>query len=207
VAHVFEPFFTTKEVGHGTGLGLATVYGIVTQSGGRIEVYSEPSLGSTFKAYLPAVHTAQAPSVAPRVDEPESARGAQTVLVCEDEHALLRLAEIILTARGYTVLGATRPSEALALARDHPGEIDVLISDVIMPEMPGPELAERFRALQPGVGVVFMSGYTAETIGAHATLPRGSAFLQKPFDANTLPRAVRELLEQPAYESRPTVPG
>jgi hypothetical protein len=200
MARIFEPFFTTKEVGEGTGLGLATVYGVVTQSGGRVEVYSEPDLGSTFKVYLPAAPTgsARAPARAEREHEREHARGTETVLLCEDEPTLRRLAEMILTQDGYTVLAAERPSEALALASAHPGPIDVLVSDVIMPGMPGPELAEHLRMVQPTVRVVFMSGYTAETIGSHATLPRGTAFLQKPFDASSLPRAVREVLDTPA---------
>ncbi|MEA2135850.1 MAG: two-component system, cell cycle sensor histidine kinase and response regulator CckA [Solirubrobacteraceae bacterium] len=197
VARIFEPFFTTKEVGQGTGLGLATVYGVVAQSGGRVEVSSEPDLGSTFKVYLPAAPAGSARAPARREHEREHARGTETVLLCEDEPTLRRLAEMILTEDGYTVLAAGRPSEALALASAHPGPIDVLVSDVIMPDMPGPELAERLRVVQPAASVVFMSGYTAETIGTHATLPHGSAFLQKPFDASSLPRAVRDILDAP----------
>jgi two-component system cell cycle sensor histidine kinase/response regulator CckA len=128
----------------------------------------------------------------------ERVRGTETVLLCEDEPSVRRLAEMILTRHGYTVMSAGRPSEALALAAAHPGHIDMLVTDVIMPDMPGPELAERLRTAQPTLHVVFMSGYTAETIGAHASLPEGSAFVQKPFDSDTLPRAVRDLLDNPA---------
>jgi DNA-binding NtrC family response regulator len=128
----------------------------------------------------------------------ERAHSTETVLLCEDEPSVRRLAEMILTRHGYNVMSAARPSEALALAAAHATHIDALVTDVIMPDMLGPELAARLRTTQPGLSVVFMSGYTAETIGSHATLPAGSAFVQKPFDANTLPRAVREVLDDPA---------
>jgi two-component system cell cycle sensor histidine kinase/response regulator CckA len=198
MARIFEPFFTTKDLGHGTGLGLATVYGIAAQSGGRIDVYSEPGLGTTFKLALPAQSTAAEPTPAPDTPAAEPARGAETVLLCEDDEPLRQLTERILTTRGYTVLPAARPAEALALAA-RPGGIDILVTDVIMPDMPGPELAERLWALHPTLRVIFMSGYTAETVGAHANLPQGSAFLQKPFTANTLSAAVRDLLDHPTH--------
>jgi nitrogen-specific signal transduction histidine kinase/ActR/RegA family two-component response regulator len=199
VARIFEPFFTTKDVGRGTGLGLATVYGIVAQSGGRIDVYSEPGLGTTFKVALPAQTTAAILTRAPRIPETEPTTGTETVLVVEDDEPLRRLTLRILTSRGYTVLAAAKPSEALALAAAHHGPIDILVSDVIMPEMPGPALVERLWALLPNLSVILMSGYTAETIGAQAELPEGSTFLQKPFTANTLARAVRDLLDHPRH--------
>jgi PAS domain S-box-containing protein len=196
MARIFEPFFTTKDAGHGTGLGLATVYGIATQSGGRVEVYSEPGLGTTFKVALPAQRSRAQPAAAGPT-EVEPVRGTETVLLCEDDEPLRQLTERILTTGGYTVLPAARPAEALALAAAHPGTVDILISDMIMPEMPGPELAERLWVLHPTLSVVFMSGYTADSVGAQAPLPEGSAFLQKPFTAKALCAAVRDLLDRP----------
>jgi len=201
MARIFEPFFTTKDVGHGTGLGLATVYGIAAQSGGRVEVYSEPGLGTTFKVALPAQSAAAEPTLSPDTPAPKPARGTETILLCEDDEQLRQLTERILTTRGYTVLPAARPTEALALAAARRGGIDVLVSDVIMPDMPGPELAERLRALLPTLRVIFMSGYTAGTVGAQANLPQGSAFLPKPFTAAALAAGVRDLLDHPTHNT------
>jgi len=199
-ARAFDPFFTTKAVGSGTGLGLATVHGIVNQSGGRIEVYSELELGSSFKIYFPAETTAPPAGGAEPAPEVALAGGTETVLICEDEEALRRLAERSLVDHGYLVLSASRPSEALQLARAHPGSIGALVTDVVMPEMSGPELAEHLRSERPGVRVLFMSGYTAETIGARGNLPEGSTLIEKPFALDELPRAVRELLDEVASE-------
>jgi PAS domain S-box-containing protein len=197
--HIFEPFFTTKPVGHGTGLGLATVHGIITQSGGHVEVYSEPGLGTSFKVYLPPAEPTTDPpaTAAAPVDDLQPQRGTETILVCEDEDSVRRLIEYILTANGYTALLASRPSDALQIAATHAGPIAALISDVVMPEMPGPELAERLQAILPGLRTIFVSGYTEHTIRERGHLPAGSAFLEKPFQHATLLRALRALLDQP----------
>jgi two-component system, cell cycle sensor histidine kinase and response regulator CckA len=193
--HVFEPFFTTKAVGAGTGLGLATVHGIVTQSGGEIHVYSEPDLGTSFKVYLPITGATpeQAEHDAPDGDR---LRGTETVLLCEDEEGVRHLVEHVLTTHGYRVLAAGGPLQALELAAEHP--VDLLVSDVIMPDLSGPELARRLESLRPGVRTLFMSGYTAETVRGRGRLPADSAFLEKPFDQLSLLRSVRGLLDATA---------
>jgi hypothetical protein len=197
--HVFEPFFTTKEIGHGTGLGLATVHGIVTQSGGEVHVYSEPDLGTSFKVYLPITGAAPAPAE-PAVREGDRLRGSETVLLCEDEEGVRHLVEHVLTTHGYRVLAAGAPMEALELAAGC--GIDLLVSDVIMPDLSGPELARRLEALCPGIRTLFVSGYTAETVQGRGRLPTESAFLEKPFDQLSLLRAVRALLDQTARTAR-----
>jgi PAS domain S-box-containing protein len=199
--HVFEPFFTTKEVGEGTGLGLATVHGIVTQSGGEVQVYSEPGLGTSFKVYLPITDDPPDP---PRTaaHAGDGLRGEETVLLCEDEGGVRHLIEYVLTTHGYKVLAAAGPLEALERAAAHQGPIDALVSDVIMPELSGPTLARRLDKLRPGVRTLFVSGYTAETVRDRGKLPPGSAFLEKPFDQVALLRAVRALLDQPASRLR-----
>jgi two-component system cell cycle sensor histidine kinase/response regulator CckA len=195
--HVFEPFFTTKEIGHGTGLGLATVHGIVTQSGGRVGVYSEPGLGSTFRVELPAA-AAERPASEPEAENGSAAlSGSEAILLCEDEEGVRRLIEVILTSEGYRVLSTAGPREALELAAG-PEPIDALVSDVIMPDMSGPDLAHRLKTLRPGLRTLFISGYTAETVRGRGKLPLGSAFLEKPFDQASLLRAVRALLDQGA---------
>ncbi|MEW5723216.1 MAG: PAS domain S-box protein, partial [Thermodesulfobacteriota bacterium] len=190
---VFEPFFTTKELGKGTGLGLATVYGIVKQNNGFINVYSEPGRGTTFKIYFPRVRvTAEAPRPAA---EEKPARGDETVLLVEDEEAILDLSAGVLTRRGWTVLPARTPGEALALAEKHEGPIHLLITDVVMPEMNGKELKEKISALYPGLKTLFMSGYTADIIAHHGVLEKGVPFLQKPFSVKKLTQKVREVLD------------
>jgi PAS domain S-box-containing protein len=204
--HLFEPFFTTKGVGRGTGLGLATVHGIVTQSGGTIRVYSEPGLGATFKVHFPATVPA-----APGVERvpgaaPPRLTGTETILLCEDGQAVRELINHILTRAGYTVVPTATPMEALAAMAAHQGSIDLLVSDVVMPEMAGPELAERLERLQPGLRTLFLSGYTADTLRNRGHLALGSAFLEKPFEETTLLRTVRELLDQAGRADLP-LPG
>jgi two-component system, cell cycle sensor histidine kinase and response regulator CckA len=189
-AHAFEPFFTTKEVGKGTGLGLATVYGIVKQSGGFIWVYSEPGEGTTFKIYLPQVEKPVDVAAAP---PPRSARGGtETVLVVEDEEVVRDLIGRDLTGRGYSILTAGTGREALAVAAGHDGAIDLVVTDVVMPEMGGLELMQRLTAARPGIKVVYMSGYTERAV-ADGVVPR--PLLQKPFNASTLADTIREVLD------------
>jgi two-component system, cell cycle sensor histidine kinase and response regulator CckA len=202
LAHAFEPFYTTKEAGQGTGLGLATVHGIVEQSGGSISVESEPGLGTSFTIALPPAEPAGHADGESAADEPERLTGTEVVLVCEDEEGVRRLIEHVLTSHGYRLLVADLPSEALRLAETYPEPIDVLVSDVIMPEMPGPELAERLQAIRPGLRTLFLSGYAAETLQERGGLPARSVFLEKPFEAATLLRTLRALLDQGANAGR-----
>jgi len=192
-AHIFEPFFTTKEVGKGTGLGLATVYGIAKQSGGHITVHSEPGHGAAFKLYLPRVE--EAPGTAEPARPTEiTRRGSETVLLVEDDEPLRTLAREILSIQGYTVLDAISPSEALRLADVHPGPIHLLVTDVVMPQMNGRQVADHLLAARPGLKVLFMSGYTDAAIVEHGVLEPGTHFLQKPFTPDGLSRKVREAL-------------
>jgi two-component system cell cycle sensor histidine kinase/response regulator CckA len=191
-ARIFDPFFTTKAHGRGTGLGLSTVYGIVKQSGGNIWVYSEPGRGSTFKIYLPRVDEPvdqPAPELAAASDG-----GAETVLVVEDEHAVRELVRKVLERAGYRVFVAATPHEAIAIAEQHPEGIDLLMSDVVLPQMGGRALAEELKAKTNGLRVLYMSGYTDDTIVHHGVLDPGTPFLQKPFTARALTNKVRELL-------------
>ena len=191
--HLFEPFFTTKEPGKGTGLGLATVYGIVKQSGGFIYAYSELGRGSAFKIYLPRVEG--------RVEVNESSptapalpRGAGTVLLVEDEEAVRRLARRVLESRGYRVLEASHGTQALHLSGEQPGRIQLLVTDVIMPGMSGQDLARQLLARRPDLKVLFISGYTDEAIKSHGDLLPGTAFLQKPFTPSGLLTKVTDVL-------------
>ena len=193
-SRIFEPFFTTKPAGRGTGLGLSTVYGIVKQTGGNIWLYSEPGKGTTFKIYLPAIAALPedigkvAPAEAPR-------RGAGTVLVVEDDEQLRRLTHRALDAQGYMVLVADRGATALDIARRHKGEIDLLLTDVIMPDTNGRKLAETIQAARPGMRVLYMSGYPDGAIASHGMLEPGVAYLAKPFTTEAITRRVREVLE------------
>jgi nitrogen-specific signal transduction histidine kinase len=198
LSRVFEPFFTTKAVGQGTGLGLATVHGIVNQSGGHILVYSEPDLGTSFKAYLPATGAATPAEDGDQRSELDRLGGSETILLCEDEDGVRQLIEHVLTAHGYRVLATGGPHEAVERASEHGAAIDALVSDVIMPDMSGPELARRLESVRPGLRTLFVSGYTAETVRDRGRLPEDSAFLEKPFDQLSLLRAVRALLGRPA---------
>ena len=195
-AHAFEPFFTTKTKGEGTGLGLATVYGIVKQSGGYVSVESEPGRGTTFRIYLPRVEEpAEPPGEEPASQPP---RGHETILLVEDEEAVRRLSRSVLVARGYTVLEAVSGEEALEAARAHPGRIHLLLTDLVMPKVGGRELATRLAATRPETKALFVSGYTDEAIAQHGALEPGIAFLQKPFTPLALARKVREVLDAPA---------
>jgi nitrogen-specific signal transduction histidine kinase len=195
---IFEPFYTTKEVGRGTGLGLATVHGIVTQSGGRVDVYSEPGLGTSFKVLLPVAEGQARPEPPPAGEASDPVGGSETVLLCEDEDSVRGLIEEILTTRGYRVLAGRDPREALEVAAAHAGPIHALVTDVVLPHMTGPELAERLRDRQPGLPVLFLSGYTAEALRERGQLPPESAFLEKPFQEKALLRSLRALLEEHA---------
>ncbi len=192
--HVFEPFFTTKDVGHGTGLGLATVYGIVRQNEGFINVYSEPGRGTTFKIYLPKFEAEAVEEIGVK-KESEPRGGTETILVVEDEKMFLDLSTNILASLGYTVLATQIPSEALAVATRHKGPIHLLITDVVMPEMNGRVLSERLATLRPETKILFTSGYTANTIAHHGVLEEGVQFLQKPFSIKDLAAKVREILD------------
>ncbi len=191
--HLFEPFFTTKERGKGTGLGLATVYGIVEQSGGNIWVYSEVGRGTVFKIHLPRIE-APRPALREQDVRQEAVRGCETVLVAEDDDKVRALVCETLHARGYTVLEARDGEEALRIARSRKTPIHLLITDVIMPRMNGRKLAERLGALRPEIRLLYMSGYTDDTIVNHGVLEAGIAFLQKPFTAEALSVKVREAL-------------
>jgi two-component system cell cycle sensor histidine kinase/response regulator CckA len=193
-AHIFEPFFTTKQLGKGTGLGLATVYGIVKQSDGYIWVDSEPGTGSTFRIYLPRVKADIASERAREEPAPPSG-GSETVLVVEDDRTVRSLAGEMLRLNGYTVLQAQDGREALDLVRRHGRPIHLLLTDVVMPEMSGRELARSVAGLEPGIGVLYMSGYTDGVIAHHGVLDAGVAYIQKPFTADSLARKVREALD------------
>ena len=192
-AHLFEPFFTTKEVGRGTGLGLATVYGIVKQSDGYISVYSEVGRGSSFKIYLPRIATPSDAPVGPQRGRP--ARGNETVLVVEDEPAVLTLSRRALETQGYVVLAASDATAALRIVERHGGTIHLLVTDVVMPGLSGRELADKLAAQRPGIRVLYMSGYPGDAVVDHGSLPAGSAFLQKPFSPDSLARKVRDVLD------------
>jgi PAS domain S-box-containing protein len=192
MARIFEPFFTTKPLGKGTGLGLSTVHGIVEQSGGSVEVYSEKGRGTTFRIYLPSAEgKAETAAVAAPTPAPG---GSETVLLVEDEAALRSMLREALEDAGYRVLEAGTPAHALAIAESHLGNIHMMLTDVVMPGMSGRELAERLKSLRSGVAVVYMSGYTDDAIGQHGLLDLGTHFLQKPFTSHQLLEKCREVL-------------
>jgi len=193
-ARIFEPFFTTKGQGRGTGLGLATVYGVVKQSGGYIWVYSELGHGTTFKVYLPLVRNeAEKAATEKMVSGP--APGTETILFVEDEESVRELVSEYLSARGYRVLEASDGLQALDLAEKHNGAIQLLITDVVMPRLSGRELATRLSAKRPGMRVLYISGYTDDSIFRHGVLEGGMAFLQKPFNLKSIAQKVREVLD------------
>ena len=189
---IFEPFYTTKEVGKGTGLGLATCYGIVKQSNGNIWVYSEPGQGTTFKVYLPHIRE-EIPHRAAKLpdDLPE---GTETVLLVDDEPMVRDIAARTLRAQGYRVLEASNGAEALHLQSEWKGEIDLLLTDVVMPLMGGKELAQRLQELHPNLKVLYMSGYTQNVVLQQGVLKPGILLLTKPFTASGLFQKVREAL-------------
>jgi len=202
LGHIFEPFFTTKEVGKGTGLGLATVYGIVKQSGGHVWVYSEPGRGTAFKIYLPRV--TEAVEGVGAAAAPATVQGTETLLVVENEAPVRELTRRMLEAKGYTVLTAATPADALAMVERHAGPIHLAVTDVILPGMDGPELARRLEQAQPGLRVLFVSGYANEAIVHQGVLDPGVAYLPKPFTAEALVRKVREVLDAPSPLPRRT---
>jgi CheY-like chemotaxis protein len=191
-AHLFEPFFTTKEIGKGTGLGLATIYGIVKQNSGFINVYSELGQGTSCKIYLPR-HAGRAQL--PKGDAAHSAaRGNETILLVEDEPMILAMTMTMLELQGYKVLPAGSPGAAIRLAREHAGEIHLLMTDVVMPEMNGRDLARNLLSLYPNIKRLFMSGYTANVIAHHGVLDPGVHFIQKPFSLTDLAAKIKEVL-------------
>jgi signal transduction histidine kinase/ActR/RegA family two-component response regulator len=196
-AHIFEPFFTTKETGKGTGLGLATVLGIVEQSGGVIRCESRPGEGTTFRIFLPAAVEPAPQAVRPGAIPGEPPKGTEVVLLVEDEEAVRKLARLVLERRGYTILEASTGRDGLALCESHEGAIDLLVTDVVMPELGGRELAERAVALRPGMKVMFMSGHTQDVVLKEG-VRRGTAFLQKPFTPSGLAQKVRDTLDEEA---------
>jgi PAS domain S-box-containing protein len=195
-ARIFEPFFTTKEAGKGTGLGLSTVYGIVKQSGGNIWVYSEVGRGTTFKVYLPRVDEG-APKYERRIEMESDVLGSETVLVAEDEEMVRKLARRVLEMFGYQVLEAANGGSALLICERHNEPIHLLVTDVIMPEMSGRDLADRLAQLRPGIKVLYMSGYTDDAIVHQGVLDEGANYIQKPFATDALVRKVREVLDGP----------
>jgi CheY-like chemotaxis protein len=194
LSHLFEPFFTTKEPGRGTGLGLATAYGIIRQSGGAIAMLSELGQGTTARIYLPVAEIKPEAAAAERIAAPADLTGAETILLVEDEARVRKLIAGILTTRGYTVLEATRGEEAIRLARTHEGPVDLALVDVVMPEMSGPDLIREIEPLRPGMRVLYISGYTEEAM-VHHGIPESGAFLRKPFLPDALARKIREVLD------------
>jgi CheY-like chemotaxis protein len=198
LAHVFEPFFTTKPVGKGTGLGLATVYGIVKQSAGYVSIESAAGAGTTVTFYLPAVEGAVQP--APAAPVAPAAAGTETILLVEDEAGLRLLMKRALERYGYAVLVAEDVDHALALANAHPRPIDMLVSDVIMPGLNGPDLAQRIVRLRPGMRVLYVSGFSSLAASGVGSLSPNAALLSKPFTPQALAVRVRECLDRVARE-------
>jgi len=192
--HIFEPFFTTKPAGKGTGLGLSTVYGIVKQFGGHVFAYSEPGHGTTVKVYLPRAEGVA--MTAPREESPPLRAGLETILVVEDDPGIQKVARRVLEMQAYTVLVASTPSEALEVAAQFEGRIDLLLTDVILPGVTGPRLAELLLRQRPGVPVLYMSGYTDDAVMSSGQLAPDTQFLAKPFTPKTLLRRVRQTLDQ-----------
>ncbi len=199
--HIFEPFFTTKEAGKGTGLGLSTVYGIVKHSQGSIECQSEPGKGTQFKIYLPAYREHPTTELRePEVDRPIE-HGQETILLVEDEQDILKLSKLMLENKGYEVLAASSPSEAIRIATEYKGAVHLLLTDVVMPEMNGRDLSKQLLQVWPNLKILFMSGYTADVIALHGVLDGSVNFIQKPFSFNVLAKTVHKLLKTPELMS------
>jgi CheY-like chemotaxis protein len=196
MVHLFEPFYTSKETGKGTGLGLSTVYGIVKQSGGEVVVESHPGRGATFTIYLPRI--TEPVLTAPSAVQPAVRAGTETILLVEDELGVRQLVCEMLLRLGYQILQASGGAEALRLFEQHQGSIDLLITDVIMPQMSGRELAQRLKALQPSLKVLYISGYTDDMLAHHGVLESNVFLLQKPFAPDELAKKLREVLDAPA---------
>jgi PAS domain S-box-containing protein len=196
-SRIFEPFFTTKGPEKGSGLGLATVYGIVKQSDGRIDVYSEPGIGTTFKIHLPRDAQAGVPSKLPFVP-PAQQRGTETVLLVEDEDGVRTLSRLVLEKNGYKVIEACNGGEGILLCQQHNGTIDIMVTDVVMPNMSGRTLAEHLAVVRPNMKVLYLSGYTDDAIVRHGVIDPDTPFLQKPFTTDALARKVREVLDADA---------
>jgi two-component system cell cycle sensor histidine kinase/response regulator CckA len=201
IDRAFEPFFTTKPKGEGTGLGLATVYGIVTQAGGYVQISSEPGLGTTFTILLPA--TGQEVRLEPAAEQKPAKGAGETVLIVEDEPAMREVTQRILSRAGYHVLVAASGRAAIEIVENYPGDIDVLLADVIMPHMSGKESAEQIRVLHPGIKVLFMSGYTQGLLDTHGVVAAGINVLQKPFTEASLLIRLGQLIAIPEAESAP----
>jgi CheY-like chemotaxis protein len=200
LAHLFEPFFSTKEPGKGTGLGLATVYGIIKQCGGHIDVTSAPGKGSTFRIYLPRLEAVSS-SATPSCRRVLAHAGSETILLVEDETALRNLARLVLAKQGYTVLEATNGRHGLQIGKQHAGTVHLLITDVIMPLMGGPELVEKLAPLRPDMKVLFMTGYTDSTVVRSGVSTGTMVVIQKPFTPDQLTAKVREVLDAAALVS------
>jgi len=194
MTHIFEPFFTTKGIGEGTGLGLATVYGAAKQNNGFVNVYSEPAIGTTFTIYLPR-YVGNNDQKLVKDQAEESPRGLETILLVEDEPAILNMVAMLLKKQGYTVIAANTPGEAVRLANEHSDKIDLLITDVVMPEMNGRDLAHNLISLSPTLKCLFMSGYTTDVIAHHGVLDEGMHFIHKPFALPDLAIKVRKVLD------------
>jgi len=205
-AHLFEPFFTTKGPGKGTGLGLATSYGIVRQSGGDIRVYSEPDRGTSFKIYFPCTGLST-PLETPSVENAPPRNGSETVLLVEDDASVRQLTASILRNHGYVIFEAEDGLEGVQLALgDHSPQFDLIVSDVIMPRMSGKEMFDKIRLRHPDVKILFVSGYTDNALADHGVLGPGIAFLEKPFSPNRLAQQVRAVLDEPPALVETTLP-
>ncbi|MGC4069851.1 MAG: response regulator [Polyangiaceae bacterium] len=205
-AHLFEPFFTTKPQGQGTGLGLATTLGLVKQAGGRIEVYSEKNIGTAFKIYLPRVEEALHSPDLEREHVEQMPGGRETILLVEDQEVVRKLAHKLLTRLGYDVLQARDGVTALSALEKHVGSLDLLLTDVVMPSMSGPELASRVLALRPNIKVLFTSGYTENAISHHGILDAGVNFIAKPYVPYALAQKIRQVLTTDARGASSVVP-
>jgi len=204
LSHIFEPFFTTKEQGKGTGLGLSMVYGIVKQNQGYIYPFSRVEKGSTFNIYLPYVE--EVDRVSPKEEEEQdilkSLEGTETVLLVEDDESMRKFTKMVLQKYGYAIVEASDGEEALAISKEKLGEISLLITDVVMPKMSGRDLAKRLTQEDPDLRVIFLSGYAEDVIVHHGILYKGINFIQKPFDASTLLKKIREVLDKPHSQAK-----